>query len=186
MVRGDPDFLRTGQLPPQPTLIEDAAVKEELVSFENHMRKVVLFHYMVTPLTITPYMLEYVAGREKLMRGVRVLSPGHQSRIPTEKARSRDRQLVRGGLDGHYCRLCTTSSRGPLGRGVGRIGERPGAQEDAVITTVLGRTRSHADAEPTAGMLVARVPYPEPDHPSCGGRLPFPTATTSARRSITS
>ena len=42
-----PTFLLEGPEPEQPQLIEDAAVREELISFENHLRKVTLFRYAV-------------------------------------------------------------------------------------------------------------------------------------------
>ena len=69
-----PEFLRTGEEPEQPDLVEDEAVKEELVSFDNHLRKIVLFRYLICPMEITPFMVAFVAERELPGRAVRVLA----------------------------------------------------------------------------------------------------------------
>ena len=69
-----PDFLRTGEEPEQPELVEDDAVKEELVSFDNHLKKIVLFRYLLCPMEITPYMVAFVAGRDLPGRAVRILA----------------------------------------------------------------------------------------------------------------
>ena len=69
-----PSFLLSGPEPEQPTLIEDAAVREELISFENHLRKVTLFQYAVKPRRVTPFMVHFLEDREFWGRGLRILS----------------------------------------------------------------------------------------------------------------
>ena len=69
-----PAFLRSGQEPDQPVLIEDAAVKEELISFENHLRKITLFRYAMRAREVTEFMLDFVEKRDLMGRAVRVLS----------------------------------------------------------------------------------------------------------------
>ena len=68
-----PEFLRTGREPDQPELIEDQAVKEELISYENQLRKVTLFCSLVPPQPITEFILQYVQSRSLLQRSVRVI-----------------------------------------------------------------------------------------------------------------
>ena len=69
-----PEFLLTGEEPPQPTLVEDDAVREELISFDNHIRKVTFFRYLVDPVAVTPFMIAFVESKELLGRAVRILA----------------------------------------------------------------------------------------------------------------
>ena len=69
-----PAFLLTGNEPEQPILIEDAAVKEELISFENHLRKITLFRYAMRAREVTEFMVDFVTSRDLLGRAVRILS----------------------------------------------------------------------------------------------------------------
>ena len=69
-----PAFLLTGEKPEQPQLIEDQAVKDELISYENQLRKVTLFCALVPPQPITEFIIQYVQNRSLLQRSVRILS----------------------------------------------------------------------------------------------------------------
>ena len=66
--------MRTKELPTQPELIEDHAVKEELISYENQIRKISLFYVLLPPMQITEFLLSYIKERSLLQKSVRVLS----------------------------------------------------------------------------------------------------------------
>ena len=69
-----PEFLRTGQVPAQPDLVEDQAVKDELISYENQLKKITVFCALLPQPLVTEFIVAYVDGHRLLRRAVRVLS----------------------------------------------------------------------------------------------------------------
>ena len=69
-----PTFLEDDTEPEQPQLIEDWAVKEELISYENQLRKISLFCILTQSMEITGFILEFVKSRDLLRRSVRIIS----------------------------------------------------------------------------------------------------------------
>ena len=69
-----PEFLREGTEPEQPELVEDHAVKQELISYENHLKKISLFSFLLPPMKITPFLIRFVKGRDLLQKSIRILT----------------------------------------------------------------------------------------------------------------
>ena len=147
-----PDFLRTGEEPEQPDLVEDNAVKEELISFDNHLRKVVLFRCLIHPMEITPYMEEFVTRRELPGRAVRVLSLVIEAtrrlrRLPLETASSAT--LYQELWEGILNRRVRKHQREAWPEEIARLerGQEPPSLRQ--LQPYAGRRRRHANAQPT-------------------------------------
>ena len=69
-----PPFLVTGEIPEQPELTDTIAVKQELVDYEEQLKKVNLFFLAYSLDEATEFELNYVKSRRSLRRGLRVLS----------------------------------------------------------------------------------------------------------------
>ena len=69
-----PDFIRRGEVPPQPPLSETLAARQELLDPEDNLRKINLFFMSYGLDVASPFELNFVKSRGSLDGGVRVLT----------------------------------------------------------------------------------------------------------------
>ena len=93
-----PPFLVSGELPEQPDLTETVAVRQELVDYEDQLRKVNLFFLAYSLDEASEFELKYVKSRRSLRRGLRVLAIVYKAvhRLTKERFKLRTLEDVSG------------------------------------------------------------------------------------------